>query len=119
MNNFQARYAIRHPWTGPIACASPQRGIWGGPPGGGEPEIRPAAQIAFAPRDGKLSSFLAQDVDEIDYKVSQADRNAKFKPSGIPAKGSSCAGCAASSGGGALGLLVFLGLALARRRRRD
>jgi hypothetical protein len=33
LNNFQARYAIRHPWTGPIKCAHPQRGIWGGPPG--------------------------------------------------------------------------------------
>src|SRR5206468_3410740 len=22
-NNFQGRYAIRHPWTGPIACANP------------------------------------------------------------------------------------------------
>jgi hypothetical protein len=31
-NNFQARYAIRHPWTGPIRCANPRRGLWGGPP---------------------------------------------------------------------------------------
>src|SRR5690606_9292039 len=30
-NNFQARYAIRHEWPGPIECDSPQRGIWGGP----------------------------------------------------------------------------------------
>src|SRR5262249_33462883 len=30
-NNFQGRYAIRHPWTGPIACANPRRGKWGGP----------------------------------------------------------------------------------------
>ena len=120
MNNFQARYVIRHPWTGPIGCQNPQRGIWGGPPGGGEPPIRPAAQIAFAPRDGKLSTFLAQDVEELDYKVSEADKNARFKPSGIPAKGSSCAGCAAATGGGAIGLLAILGLAalgLTRRRR--
>jgi MYXO-CTERM domain-containing protein len=40
-NNFQARYAIRHPWTGPIKCAHPQRGIWGGPPGGGMSPNRP------------------------------------------------------------------------------
>jgi hypothetical protein len=32
VNNFQARYAIRHPWKGPITCASPKRGVWGGPP---------------------------------------------------------------------------------------
>ena len=121
MNNFQARYIIRHPWTGAIACEHPQRGVWGGPPGGGEPPIRPAMQIAFAPRDGKLSTFLAQDVEEIDYKVSEKDRSAKFKPSGIPPKGGSCAGCAAATGCGLVGILCLLGFAaigLGRRRRR-
>jgi hypothetical protein len=52
-NNFQGRYIIRHPWTGAITCKDPQRGIWGGPPGGGEPRPTPAQNIAFAPR-GKL-----------------------------------------------------------------
>jgi MYXO-CTERM domain-containing protein len=50
-NNFQARYVIRHPWTGPIACKEPQRGIWGGPPGGASnPQVKPAARIGFLPR---------------------------------------------------------------------
>lgn len=31
-NNFQARYAIRHEWTGPIECEAPTRGRWGRPP---------------------------------------------------------------------------------------
>jgi hypothetical protein len=31
-DNFQARFIIRHEWTGPILCSSPQRGMWGGPP---------------------------------------------------------------------------------------
>ncbi len=53
VNNFQGRYAVRHPWTGPITCKDPQRGIWGGPPGGGEPRPTPARDLAFAPR-GKL-----------------------------------------------------------------
>lgn len=52
-NNFQGRYAIRHLWAGPIACKTPRRGIWGGPPGGGEPKPTPAMNTAFAPR-GKL-----------------------------------------------------------------
>jgi MYXO-CTERM domain-containing protein len=53
-NNFQGRYAIRHPWTGPIACKNPQRGIWGGPPNGsGGMPPTPAKDIAFAPR-GKM-----------------------------------------------------------------
>ncbi|MFT3709058.1 MAG: DUF2330 domain-containing protein [Archangium sp.] len=34
-NNFQARYAIRYPWEGPIACANPVRGRWGANPNGG------------------------------------------------------------------------------------
>jgi MYXO-CTERM domain-containing protein len=59
-NNFQARYAIRHPWTGPIACSNPRRGVWGGKPGSdpwasGSPPVRPAAKIAFAPRTGTLT----------------------------------------------------------------
>jgi MYXO-CTERM domain-containing protein len=52
-NNFQGRYIIRHPWAGAITCKDPQRGIWGGPPGGGEPRPTPAQNTAFAPR-GKL-----------------------------------------------------------------
>ena len=77
-------------------------------------------QIAFAPRNGKLSTFLAQDVEEIDYKVSEKDSSAKFKPSGIQKKGGSCAGCAAAGGGGLVGILSLIGLTaigLGRRRR--
>ena len=32
INNFQARYIIRHRWTGKITCENPRRGRWGGPP---------------------------------------------------------------------------------------
>jgi hypothetical protein len=49
-DNFQARYAIRHPWTGPIACDSPHRGIWGGKPGGGPVQTFAARNVAFAQR---------------------------------------------------------------------
>jgi hypothetical protein len=31
-NNFQGRYIVHHPWKGPVACATPRRGNWGGPP---------------------------------------------------------------------------------------
>jgi hypothetical protein len=54
-NNFQARYIIRHPWTGAIACKNPQRGVWGGPPGGGEPDVKPAAKLGLLPHTGTLS----------------------------------------------------------------
>jgi hypothetical protein len=46
-NNFQARYAIRHPWQGAIRCQNPRRGIWGGPPSGGaRPTTRAAVDLA-------------------------------------------------------------------------
>jgi len=60
-NNFQARYVIRHPWTGPVACKAPRRGIWGGPPGsdswssGPMPAAQPASKIGFVPRGAGLT----------------------------------------------------------------
>jgi MYXO-CTERM domain-containing protein len=59
-NNFQARYVIRHPWTGPIACKNPERGNWGGPPDGNEPPVKPAAKAGLVPRKAglTLASFV-------------------------------------------------------------
>ena len=42
-NSFQGRYAIRHAWTGAVACKNPTRGIWGGPPEGGSKPTTSAA----------------------------------------------------------------------------
>ena len=76
-NNFQGRYVIRHPWTGPIACEEPERGVWGGPPpkpgqdpddeDPGEPPAPMAAiKLAFAPRDSvALTTAVREDVPEI------------------------------------------------------
>ena len=68
-NFFQARYAIRHWWTGPIKCTSPQRGVWGGPPDGNSQPTIAAGRTAFAPR-GKLelASVIGRDLWEIGYK---------------------------------------------------
>jgi hypothetical protein len=65
-NNFQARYAIRHAWTGPIACKEPVRGVWGGPPSGVTNKGTQAAQkLAFAKRDGlDLVAMIARDNNE-------------------------------------------------------
>jgi hypothetical protein len=116
MNNFQGRYAIRHAWTGPIACANPQRGIWGGPPNGeiadGANQPTAATNIAFAPRGNvSLPDLVAQDVPEI--KVKQ----------GVPLPGGAKfrEGCGCRSGEG-LGLGLGLGLgfvmvSIVRRRK--
>jgi hypothetical protein len=119
VNNFQARYVIRHAWAGKVDCESPQRGVWGGPPGGGsQPPVAPAQQIAFAPRNRPLSAFLRQDVAEIDYKVSRGDPKTRFQPSGIQKGG--CAGCRAGGASDAspLALGALLALGAVRRRLR-
>ena len=66
MNNFQARYAIRHAWAGAVACKNPRRGIWGGPPGGVAHKGTEAAQkLAFVKRGGiDLVAMVARDDNE-------------------------------------------------------
>ena len=110
-NSFQGRYAIRYWWTGPIKCKNPTRGVWGGPPNGGQNQVIAAQKVAFAPR-GKLelAGVIKRDLWEIGYKKAPAAAP-KSPP---PAKG----GKAMFFGGGALGLLaIALGLRVARRRR--
>jgi len=69
-NNFQARYAIRHPWTGPITCGKPKRGVWGGPPNGESTKPVPATGLAAQPRDGvQLASMIVSNAKEVDLKV--------------------------------------------------
>ena len=143
INNFQARYAIRHAWTGPIACEHPRRGIWGGPPAGTQQQIatggaKPALGLAFAPR-GKvqLAKMVRQDVPEIgvtaDHAAAQASSgdaaggagdSSGATPAEAPVKrphkkngcnmaGDDCAGL----GGVALCLALVLGFGSRRRRR--
>lgn len=75
-NNFQARYAIRHPWTGPITCKEPRRNIWGGPPpsvDGGVAASQPRAplgkDLAFAPRGAGLAPFVRSAIPELGFTV--------------------------------------------------
>jgi len=118
-NNFQGRYAIRHVWTGPIACQNPTRGRWGGPPDGSQiaEGTKSATNIAFAPR-GKvqLPNLVAQDIPEIAVKAGEplpAGAGFQSKPQGC--------GCATGGIGGAAGGTLFAGflyLVMMRRKRR-
>ena len=73
-NAFQARYAIRHPWTGPAKCEHPRWGIWGGPPGGGQ-QIIAATKSAFAPRGQiALAEMVKVDIPEIGVRAGAAPR---------------------------------------------
>jgi MYXO-CTERM domain-containing protein len=113
-NNFQARYVIRHAWAGPIACATPKRGVWGGPPPGvqGSTQPKAASKIAYVPRGGvELASMLKQAVPALGIVAPPAG-GAK------PSAGGACA-CAMHEEERPLApaLLALLGAAALRRRR--
>ena len=79
-NNFQARYAIRHWWTGAITCASPVRGRWGGPPNGRSTQPIAGTGLAFTPRKANLPKLLVTSAPEIGVK---AYKRRKPKPKAV------------------------------------
>ncbi|MBL8679362.1 MAG: DUF2330 domain-containing protein [Myxococcales bacterium] len=95
VNNFQSRYAIRHPWTGPVACANPRRGVWGGPPnaadGPGAPQPIAARGLAFAARTGgaQLSQMLNTGASLSDAGPQAPDAGAPGPSSAPPSRPSS------------------------------
>jgi len=119
-NNFQARYAVRHPWTGKIYCHDPIRGRWGGPPEN-QQQIAAgpvaATDLAFAPR-GKiqLASMVLQNVPEIGVTAG-AKRPAGWVD---PRASKGCCGVAGSDGPPWIeGLLVIAAVWLGLVRRRS
>ncbi len=134
VNNFQARYAIRHEWKGEITCEKPQRGIWGGPPAGEtKPGTKPALDLAFAARGTvNLAQAVPGGIPELQIAKSAASEAPKPPPAVTkpavedkkdpkPAKNdaekpSEKKGCS-TSGSGATGLWTLL-LALVFWRRR-
>ncbi len=72
VNNFQGRYAIRYPWTGPVACSNPVRGRWGANPNGGASRPTAAQDTAFAPRDRDLAGFVESPVPELQVPGKKA-----------------------------------------------
>jgi len=85
-NNFQARYAIRHWWTGPMTCKNPQRGVWGGPPDGGQRQhdrseqarVRAARQARA--RNGDQARSVGDRVQEV--VVGRGRRRRRPRPAG-------------------------------------
>jgi len=128
-NNFQGRYAIRHEWEGKVDCASPRRGIWGGPPSGRHTGPQPATDLAFAPRGSmQLTNVIAQDIPAIGIVAAKTPESASKAPAakepGTPAASESSnkeknksKGCSSSASTDGLPLaLAFLGLLMWRRR---
>ncbi|HSD90056.1 MAG TPA: DUF2330 domain-containing protein, partial [Kofleriaceae bacterium] len=69
-NFFQARYAIRHWWTGPIKCKNPRRGVWGGPwDDVVDDGVTSAQKLAFVKRGNfQLGTAITRDIWEIGFK---------------------------------------------------
>ena len=127
-NNFQARYAIRHPWRGRMACSNPVRGRWGGPPDDKDrsTEVQPALNLAFAPRGGvTLASFVKEDVAELGVEAPKPVRQVAepapptSNPSSPPPGAAKGCGCSLprSSPNAPLSALL-LGVSLFATRRR-
>ncbi|MEZ4359689.1 MAG: DUF2330 domain-containing protein [Kofleriaceae bacterium] len=129
-NNFQARYAIRHPWTGPLTCDQPERGRWGGPwPEVAHQAARPkaATKLAFARRGAlQLASAVRGGVPELGIGAAvPAPSTTTAEPAATPptteAPPKKKRGCGCEVGGDGAGALWALGLGAAlvlRRRRR-
>ena len=145
-NNFQGRYAIRHPWTGPIRCEHPRRSVWGGPPAeiasqpGFQPTgTRPAVGLAFAARGQvQLARVVRRDIPELGIAIgasaappppsppppppaagSGAGSSASAEPSSKTRSGCGCGTTGASGADlAALGLVVAGVLRVRRRGRR-
>jgi MYXO-CTERM domain-containing protein len=124
-NNFQARYAIRHPWTGPIDCKEPRRGVWGGRPN--DPHARPApkaaAKLALAEHTkADLSTFVKTDIPEIGFTKGSSTSSSSSSPTTSPAETKKgCMGCAvttdAKTSAAWLAAFGFFVAALRRRLR--
>jgi hypothetical protein len=143
MNNFQGRYVMLHPWEGAIACASPQRGRWGGPPGTATPPVVGAGNIAMraaAPTLTAIGPLLDEDIPSIQVTAGTIEAALPLDPgppgSTSPAPeepiergpppalapvatetGGGCASCSAADPDATLGgLAVLVGVLLRRAR---
>lgn len=77
INNFQARYAIRHEWEGPIECDEPRRGMWSGQPPEGPAPATVGAGRTEPGEEIQLSSFI---VNARGFEVSAAPQNGAAEP---------------------------------------
>ena len=83
VDNFQARYAIRHRWKGKIQCDDPVRGVWGEQPHDEmavAPEPVAARKLAFVRRGKlKLRAVVKQDIPEIGVKKARKPKKPKVR----------------------------------------
>ncbi len=126
MNNFQGRYVILHRWEGPIACANPQRGMWGGPPGGPQPKPFAATNTmleggTIPTLTNRLPQLIQTDIPELDLKARPPEQEPKTQEGTGPASSDTRTsdGCSMSAAKTAsLGWIALIMVAMWLTRRR-
>ncbi len=125
VDQFQARYAVRHPWTGPIACAAPVRGVWVERTRSGDSA---ALGLAAAARDVSLAAMIKSPIKALGLASDGPSFGAppKVKPPEPPPKKVDPQPPDASSsrnlwifGASAVAVLLLLLLVLRGRRSSD
>ena len=120
-NNLRARAVIRHPWTGPVACDTPKRGVWGpkpktaastngkppsagtaSPSSSGKPAAESAAEKALAPllEGGALPDLAAY---AIAYRAAEPPKPPPTTTAPAASSAPPPAASAAKAGGGDCG----------------
>lgn len=108
--SFQARYAVRHAWSGPLTCKEPRRGTWGAPwrdAGAKDQAPLTATRLAYAPRGNvTLASFLPNGVPEpaaaaVPAPLAEGDGGAAAEDAATAGAGAD-GGAGGSAAGGAL-----------------
>jgi hypothetical protein len=122
INNFQARYIIRHLWTGKINCKNPRRGIWGGPTNQNQiaqSKVKPAQNLAFAPRGKmKLPRVVKQRIPELGIKPYKKPKKKKTAPKQVSPPVEAPLPVKKGAAVGVIALLAAGAIAGRRRRRR-
>jgi hypothetical protein len=130
VNNFQGRYVILHRWEGKLACENPQRGTWGGPPGGPAPKPFAAGNTALRGTTmktltGQLPALIQTDIPELDLEAGTVDLAPKSAPgsgdgeggpSGDTSTSDGCSVSAAKSASFGWIALCIVAMWLTRRR---
>lgn len=120
MNNFQARFIIRHRWTKPVDCVDPVFERWGGDPdnGGGDfPSISSAQSpnttgedvFAAPSTDSTVEELVREDIPAINVVAAAGEK---------PGTGCSAANAESAVPGGLLALFGIFGIFGIRIRRR-
>ncbi|MFI5297869.1 MAG: DUF2330 domain-containing protein [Polyangiales bacterium] len=120
MNNFQARYVIRHAWEGELKCDHPRRGVWGGKPGTyGTTPPTAATGLASAPR-GKidLATYVLKGLEGVVATKAKSKTTSAIDDLPMPAKRSCMCELPRKEEGIGLGIagLVALGVIVVARR---